>query len=1163
MWNVRTSLRQFIFVITLMLLGVTVQSAANNTTPQVLRTFDFEQNGLQLWVADPAEAMKLTIDNDRPHSGHTAAKCQMTGTLTRSKFIYSPYIALPALDPGETATVKVKCFVRTESIVAKRLELKMLSSTKNGLVFWDNPLPVPQKSDWTVIEGQWTYRATDRGVSIYLTADGESHGTVWIDDLSVSVEPAVTLPKADTDITSLPKEGKELTRYDFEADGTKFWVAEPTEGVILSHDKTTAHSGIASARIHYTDKITQGKIINSRFTALPKLAAGDTARLHIKFYVRTQNLKANRLQLKVLSATTLNPYFFPTVMDIPAASEWKLMEGNWTFGPNNTSIALYIASDGDTVGDVWLDDLTINIEPIEKHQFITGVSGNVFTTDNGTVTVKMVNPQQIVQGSIRLCNESGTLLQEIPAPTGSESLLVQLPHRGFYALEAFAQYTDGSKITTRSTAAVIGPVIPDQLWKQSRFGIVTVSGDPTLVAAAGGHWDWWFDGVASYRVNADGNPVPPIGSSPGIQGNNRGLLQTIYTLGGSLPNWLQPANPEKGAIYPPIDWEQYRKLICAYANTPNFPKFFNVFNEPEGKWRGTAEEFVRWHDETAKAIKSIHPETKVLGPCTCNINMPLLKRWIQLGLLNHLDGMVVHPYVDGTPPEEEFITRVIELRNYLTSIGRKDFPLYLTEFGWTTGAGGWQKPVDEITQARYVSRALTLLSTVNVDAIVYFCFSYNNINPGETGFALFNTDYTPKPGYAAYANVTRWLTGVEQGGCWLSLTPSTNLVFFPKGSKTVAVAWDTKGTSTITLPQPAQLVQDMMGATITPSTSYTISPSPKFFELADPSLARVSFLPEVSVTPGETVRLPWNKAMLPNGFQRNGRTIKVPSNISLGHYQILGKGANGWQVLPINIAAKLSLTSYDLVWPPNEKTAKLRVRVHSNIKNTTQIRACVKLDSGKVYSSPAMAVTMHNDGEVFIPLASIQNGERLCGALWCETIPPSVARTTSQRINRYLLGCPQIAPEQLKWNALPDVDFSAYSPFVDGKERVAALTTEDCSATLKTCYDAVGLHLRVRVTDDQHVQAKDPMQMWMHDSLQLAFDIDAEKEWQPNFQGFGFNGHRVFEYGIALSERGVMNWRWLAYDPMLSPNCVEQRIQASVTREGTVTLYDIVFPWPT
>ncbi|HEX2951255.1 MAG TPA: hypothetical protein VHV83_17060, partial [Armatimonadota bacterium] len=46
-------------------------------------------------------------------------------------------------------------------------------------------------------------------------------------------------------------------------------------------------------------------------------------------------------------------------------------------------------------------------------------------------------------------------------------------------------------------------------------------------------------------------------------------------------------------------------------------------------------------------------------------------------------------------------------------------------------------------------------------------------------------------------------------------------------------------------------------------------------------------------------------------------------------------------------------------------------------------------------------------------------------------------------------------------------------------------------------------------------------------------------------------------------ERGVMNWRWLAYDPMLSPNCVEQRIQASVTREGTVTLYDIVFPWPT
>jgi len=89
--------------------------------------------------------------------------------------------------------------------------------------------------------------------------------------------------------------------------------------------------------------------------------------------------------------------------------------------------------------------------------------------------------------------------------------------------------------------------------------------------------------------------------------------------------------------------------------------------------------------------------------------------------------------------------------------------------------------------------------------------------------------------------------------------------------------------------------------------------------------------------------------------------------------------------------------------------------------------------------------------------------------------------------------------------------------------------------------------------------------MWQEDSIQIAFDVDADKEWQPNNVGNGFNGHRIFEYGVALSSKGSspMVWRYRADAPDFKAACEEPRIIADVKRTDGRTVYAGFFPWET
>ncbi|HEX2949465.1 MAG TPA: sugar-binding protein, partial [Armatimonadota bacterium] len=492
--------------------------------------------------------------------------------------------------------------------------------------------------------------------------------------------------------------------------------------------------------------------------------------------------------------------------------------------------------------------------------------------------------------------------------------------------------------------------------------------------------------------------------------------------------------------------------------------------------------------------------------------------------------------------------------------------VYYTEFGWTTVNGTWQKPVDELTQARYVSRSIALLSTTKYSGLCYFCLLYHaKGNPGEGGFSLLHDDGTPKPGIVAFATLTRWLGGIKGEGCWLTLTPTTNMALFRRDKQTIAMLWTAEGQSTFKLPVMPTKQQDMMGRDIPIPTNaiVALTPSPIYLEIPGQALCNLTKLPGVTVQPGGQLPLPWQRAVVPAPLTKAGRTVHIPLSAPLGSYTILGKSANGWQVLPVTVANSFVIESTQMSPDTQRKSIQLRIAAHSYMAAPTTIHATVLLSQGQRLASTPMKVPAYNTATLSIPLASLDTNQRYQGTVTINAI--NGKPYASQPISFTLFACKAVATGTTNWSQLPSLDFSHDAPVIclDTTQTCKPFMPADCSATIKTAYDDSGLQLQIRVRDNQHVQKQIPESMWKEDSIQLGFDSDADQEWRANDLGFGFNGHRIFEYGIALGEQGPMVWRWLAYYPNLRANMTESRVQTNITREGDITLYTVNFPWAT
>ncbi len=843
---------------------------------------------------------------------------------------------------------------------------------------------------------------------------------------------------------------------------------------------------------------------------------------------------------------------------LAAAAEWKTIEVLIRLPQQTPDARLYLQVTG-KAGTVWLRGLRISLKEEKAHLFSGGEQG-VFFADQGDLSLEWADPDKIKTAKVVFRDEQGQVREEVPVAAGTAQTRLPLPRRGYFALEAAAEYADGTTLITKTTAAVLGEPLAADIRSGSRYGLMTVNGDKSFVARLGGRWDWSFFPLEKLPEVGDA-PAQPLPAEPA---KPRDPERTpIVAGGGTLPDWLQPELTQGKGLYPPRDWDKFARSVELWAKSKtNLPELLTVYNEPNAHWRGTQEELVKFHSVMAKALRAARPGTKVFGPCLYNINMPYFKQLVQLGVLDDLDGVVMHAYVDGTPPEAEFISRVVELKAYLEQVGKDGLPLYLTEFGWTTLQGTWQKPVDELTQARYVTRSLALLSTVKLDGLVYFCFLYHCANPGEHGFSLRrDPDSSPKPSLASYMAVTRWLTQVQGETRRLRLTPTVNLIVGRRPDGAVIVLWDTQAEHKLQLPFALTRAETFLGQPLeTAGEEVAVSPSPVYLLTPETDFCDLSLLEPRQLCAGDRCPLAWAKPIVPAPLQFENGQLEIPTGTPAGEYLVLAKGDQGWVGQPIKVVSRLMLEEVREAWPLQSEP-QLVARVRSYFPQAVSLQARLADESQKMQLPAEGRLEPGQVTEVPFALGARR---QLNGKLEL-TVPAQTGvaepQTAAAPVKSVFIGCvpwPAEGADQF-WAGQPELDSRDWRRF--GK--FAGDPAADCSAGLKTAYGPDGLHLWVRVRDDRQRQDNLDDKLWQGDSLQLGFDADFDREWQPNNVGFGFNGHRVFEYSVALTAKGPQIWRHIAYDPVLSANVAESRVQARITRDGEFTLYELCFPWPT
>lgn len=530
--------------------------------------------------------------------------------------------------------------------------------------------------------------------------------------------------------------------------------------------------------------------------------------------------------------------------------------------------------------------------PLEVVEFSSTDSGNIFPADSGTLAIRLKRAPG-VRYSLVVSNEAGGVIAS--RPIDSAALSVPLPQRGWYSVEVQAVWPDGVQSDARTSAAVIGKSLPWSQRANSPFGVWHVHGDLRLAAVANSKWTRQIWNLLAYRRDDTGRVVPmPLTRRPTDNFNLFGAL--AY----GLPNWLRAGKGADDSISVPRNWQDFDKVVRQFArDIKPFPKYFEVYNEPETKWRGSDADLVAFLDHIAIQIKAMHPDTMVLGPTLASIDMDRFKRLVALGLLNHLDGVAMHAYVNGTPPEGEFLTRVTDLVDYVRSLKKPaHLPIYITEFGWTSAAGTWQRPVSELVQAQYLSRSLTLLRQLDAQGILYFCLYFRQPeNPGAEGFSIIHADGTPKPAYAAYANTVRWLTSARGAGRSINLGPLARLSLFDSQDASIAVAWSTNPASLVYLPANLGYAEDMMGRPFN-GQLITGSQSPVFIRAKESLFAARADAPR-EVSAGQQFALSGEGVSAPQPLVHESGTLLVPTGTKPGTYVVTFYVVGLQHILPV------------------------------------------------------------------------------------------------------------------------------------------------------------------------------------------------------------------------------------------------------------------------
>ncbi len=158
-------------------------------------------------------------------------------------------------------------------------------------------------------------------------------------------------------------------------------------------------------------------------------------------------------------------------------------------------------------------------------------------------------------------------------------------------------------------------------------------------------------------------------------------IQILGLLGYNVP-WAKPAydHPEK--------WTEYiTRTVSRYKGRVNYWEVWNEENESSfwGKKADPAE-YTEFLKITAEAIRKANPDAKILFGGTIGIPYQYIEDCLKAGAGQWFDIMNIHPYrnvMNSNFAVMKFRNDIAKLRKLLTQYKAGDYPIWITEMGWS------------------------------------------------------------------------------------------------------------------------------------------------------------------------------------------------------------------------------------------------------------------------------------------------------------------------------------------------------------------------------------------------------------------------------------------------------------------------------------------------
>lgn len=972
----------------------------------------------------------------------------------------------------------------------------------------------------------------------------------------------------------------------------------------FSRDAAEHHTGLSSAKItgdfngggsyvslerHLTKRILPANAVSLSFW----VKTADVSSIYI---VLTDGSNQNHSQKLTLQPTT--DWQLVTVNSFNSGSEYTRWGGanDGVWHPSLKKMTLKVARvglrTGLKAGSVWFDDVRIKVNAPDLAIAQTQV-GNVFAGQSkGTFDV-LTTGDSIAWQTYDAWGEPGPS-GSAPVTGGKLRLEVPVPSDGYYRLK-LASYQSGALLKTLETTFATVP----------EFDLTTVAASPFGIQTHFAH-NWNRDmlplvkyaGAKSVRDAMFWSEIELkkgiYSYSPkftlymeGLQENSVDPLMTFAFSNQFYDNFQTPYSAEAHAAYA----NYVKSVLNRFGNQIKWGEMWNEFNLPGFGGNGPAasrpDVYFNLMKAGYEAAKEVRPDLNVVGGATAGIPSEWLEDLFQLGGLNYMDTLSVHPYrypdtPEGLLSEVDSLNQLV--RTYNNGLTK---PLWFTEIGWPTQLD--PRGVDEKTQAAYLIRTYVLGMAAGVEKIFWYDLMDDGTDKkyNEHNFGIIHNSgdplgaYTPKPGYVAFATVARQLTGASLAG-----KETVNDIYrytFKKDLQSIHVLWsgtDTETNLTLKTKEPLT-VTDMMGRS---ATYY-----PKDGEVYVTASGEPLFI----------------KGKIDKVIQSSKYALKSepfftedPVSVTLSVYKASSRSPVNARIQLQGAVQNIQATAagtYTSVFPgigvPGSYTASAELVVDGKkigaLKNTVIIQRSEELSAKHVLKNGSNFLEIRIDNKKPVDRRLTQIDWQLGGTTESTTYNTILPGLSSHTISLPIPDLPErtLTPYQLVVSledgkvlslagslqviaaanmtpiinrtmqvddSLTDVDdLPGIALLEEGNLRIATHNgPEDLSGKLWITHDNDNLYLSARIHDDVFSQTKTGDAIWAGDSIQFAVSLGTPGE-----------AAEWYEYGMALTPDGPELYRWMAMTGILTGPIENRQLQITRDEASKDTIYQLALPW--